>query len=240
MIVLLFGAPGSGKGTQSKFISECRRIPTISTGDMLRAGCRAETTEGLSTRSILAKGGLVNDELVNAMVVKRLAAADCRSGFILDGYPRTAPQAAFLSRLLEDSGFPGPTVIHLDVPIPILVTRLSSRRQCPSCGRTYNSNRPPARPGRCDGDGEALIQRTDDTEDVVGRRLEAYHEFSSPLIEFYQGPNYHRIDGQSEPARISAQIEAILKPCAGKRGIKGASPKRVALACPVPSAKRSI
>jgi adenylate kinase len=217
VIVLLFGAPGSGKGTQSKFISECRRIPTISTGDMLRAGCQRETTENLSTRSILANGGLVNDELVNTMVVERVAASDCRSGFILDGYPRTAPQAVFLSRVLQDSGFPEPTIIHLDVPIPVLVTRLSSRRQCPSCGRTYNLSQPPARPGQCDGDGEALIQRTDDAEDAVGRRLEAYHEYSSPLLEFYKGSNYHRVDGQSTPVRISQQIQKILAPNAHKR-----------------------
>jgi adenylate kinase len=238
VIVLLFGAPGSGKGTQSKFISECRRIPTISTGDMLRTGCRAETTEGLRTRSILANGSLVNDDLVNAMVVERVAAADCRSGFILDGYPRTAPQAAFLAGLLEASGFPEPTVIHLDVPIPVLVARLSSRRHCPSCGRTYNLNQPPAKPGRCDGDGEALIQRADDAEDVVGRRLEAYHEFSSPLIEFYQGPNYHRIDGQRTPARISAQIQSIITPRAAKR-TNGPSSSRVAVLSRVPSAKKS-
>jgi adenylate kinase len=231
LIILLFGAPGSGKGTQSKFISECRRIPTISTGDMLRAGCRTETTESLSTRSILANGGLVNDELVNAMVVERVAAADCRSGFILDGYPRTAPQAVFLSRLLEDSGFPGPTVIHLDVPIPVLVKRLSSRRYCQRCGRTYNLNQPPARAGRCDEDGHALIQRTDDAEDAVGRRLEAYHEFSSPLIEFYQGQNYHRVDGQRPPARISEQIEAIISK-------DGATGNDTAPGVPVRSGKR--
>lgn len=236
MIVLLFGAPGSGKGTQSKFISECRRIPTISTGDMLRAGCRTETTDSQSTRSILAHGGLVNDELVNAMVVQRVAAADCRSGFILDGYPRTAPQAAFLSRLLDESGFPRPTVIHLDVPIPVLVTRLSSRRYCPACGRTFNLHQPPAQPGQCDSDGEALIQRTDDAEDAVGRRLDAYHEFSSPLIEFYQGPNYHRIDGQSTPAHISAQIHAILTPPVPKR-TNGASTKYPTFPSATPSGK---
>ncbi len=119
MIVLLFGAPGSGKGTQSRFISERRKIPTISTGDMLRAECRDETVVGLAAKSVLAKGGLVEDELVNAMVVHRITEPDCRGGFILDGYPRTVPQAVFLSQFLKDSALPSPTVMHLDVPIPV-------------------------------------------------------------------------------------------------------------------------
>ena len=124
MIVLLFGAPGSGKGTQSRFISERRKIPAISTGDMLRAECRSETALGLAAKSILANGGLVDDELVNAMVVKRLTRSECRSGFILDGYPRTVPQAVFLSEFIRQQGLPEPKVIHLDVPIPVLVLRL--------------------------------------------------------------------------------------------------------------------
>jgi len=128
LIVLLFGAPGSGKGTQSRFISERRKIPAISTGDMLRAECRAETVLGLAAKSILANGGLVDDELVNAMVVNRITKADCQGGFILDGYPRTVPQAVFLSGFLRERRLPNPTVMHLDVSIPVLVSRLSSRR----------------------------------------------------------------------------------------------------------------
>jgi adenylate kinase len=234
LIVLLFGAPGSGKGTQSRFISERRRIPAISTGDMLRAECVAETVVGLAAKSILANG-LVEDELVNAMVVNRITQADCRTGFILDGYPRTVPQAVFLSQFLKESRLPAPTVMHLDVPIPVLVLRLSSRRQCPLCGRIYNLlYKRPTREGRCDADGEALIQRNDDGEEVVRQRLEAYHRLCGPLIEYYRGPNYHRLDGQCAPEKISEQIKAIITAHSGKAHKPG--PKsRVVLPYPAPS-----
>jgi len=211
LIVLLFGASGSGKGTQSRFISERRNIPTISTGDMLRAECRDETVVGLAAKSVLAKGGLVEDELVNAMVIHRIMQPDCRGGFILDGYPRTVPQAAFLSRFLKNSRLPSPTVMHLDVPIPVLVSRLSSRRHCPACGRIYNLlYQRPNNDSRCDVDGESLLQRNDDSEEVVRERLEAYQRLCGPLIDYYRGPNYHRIDGQCAPEKISEQIKAII------------------------------
>ncbi len=178
---------------------------------MLRAECRNETVVGLAAKSVLAKGALVEDELVNAMVVHRISEADCAGGFILDGYPRTVPQATFLSQFLENAGLPRPTVMHLDVPIPVLVTRLSSRRQCSSCGRIYNLlYKRPVSEGRCDFDGEGLIQRNDDSEEVVRERLEAYHRLCGPLIEYYRGPNYHRIDGQCPPEKISEQIKAII------------------------------
>lgn len=211
MIVLLFGAPGSGKGTQSRFISERKRIPAISTGDMLRAECSAGTPLGLAAKTILASGGLVNDDLVNAMVLNRISLPDCNSGFILDGYPRTVPQAEFLNQALRERGLPDPTVIHLDVPIAVLVKRLSSRRHCPLCGRIYNLlYQPPAREGRCDADGEALIQRNDDAEEVVRQRLEAYQRRCGALVEYYLGPNYYRVDGQCTPEKISGQIKTII------------------------------
>jgi adenylate kinase len=211
LIVLLFGAPGSGKGTQSRFISERRKIPTISTGEMLREECRNETALGITAKSILAGGGLVDDDLVNVMVVHRITQRDCRKGFILDGYPRTVPQAVFLSRFLEETELPQPTVIHLDVPVSVLVTRLSSRRHCSHCGRIYNLLfQPPARPGVCDADGEPLTHRDDDREDVVRQRMEAYHRLCAPLIEYYSGSNYRRVDGQCSPEEISEQIKGII------------------------------
>ena len=211
MIVLLFGAPGSGKGTQSRFISERRKIPAISTGDMLREEIRNETALGKVARSILAKGQLVDDDLVNIMVVHRITQPDCRKGFILDGYPRTVPQAVFLSGFLENARLPAPAVIHLDVPVSVLVMRLSSRRHCSHCGRIYNLlYQPPAREGRCDLDGEALIHRNDDYEDVVRQRMEGYQRLCVPLIEYYSGANYHRVDGQCTPEKISEQIKAII------------------------------
>ena len=215
MIILLFGAPGSGKGTQSRFISEYRKIPAISTGEMLRAECQGETVLGVALRSIIAAGSLVDDELVNDLVVHRVTKPDCNRGFILDGYPRTAAQADFLSRFVKNSKLPEPTVIHLDVPAPVLVARLSSRQSCPACGRSYNLQKLPARTGRCDADGQTLIARADDAAEVVSQRLEAYHKLSEPLIEYYQGANYHRIDGQCTPERISDEIRSIIAGHAG-------------------------
>jgi len=211
LIVLLFGAPGSGKGTQSRFISERRRIPAISTGDMLRAEIRNGTALGKVAKSILAKGELVDDDLVNVMVVHRITQPDCRKGFILDGYPRTVPQAVFLSGFLDNARLPTPTVIHLDVPVSVLVKRLSSRRHCSRCGRIYNLLfQPPASEGRCDMDGEELIHRNDDYEDVVRQRMEAYQRLCVPLIEYYSGANYYRVDGQCAPEKISEQIKTII------------------------------
>ena len=215
MIVLLFGAPGSGKGTQSKFISEYRKIPAISTGEMLRAECEGETVLGLALRSIIAAGSLVDDELVNDLVVHRVTQKDCQGGFILDGYPRTQAQAIFLSQFVKESSLAEPIVIHLDVPTPVLVARLSSRRSCPACRRSYNLQKLPARTGRCDADGEKLIARADDAAEVVNQRLEAYHRLSEPLIEYYQGANYHRVDGQCAPERIFDQIRGIIAGHAG-------------------------
>ncbi len=241
LIVLLFGAPGSGKGTQSRFISERRKIPAISTGDMLRAECRNETVLGLAAKSILANGGLVDDELVNAMVVNRVTKPDCRGGFILDGYPRTVPQAVFLSQFLQGANLPNPAVIHLDVPITVLVSRLSSRRHCPACGRIYNLVfQRPVDDSRCDADGQALIQRNDDGEDVVRQRLEAYHRLCGPLIEYYRGPNYHRVDGQCAPAKISEQIKGIITARSLRRAMGRTSAKPpVVLPYPAPSTEMS-
>jgi adenylate kinase len=178
---------------------------------MLRAECRAGTDLGKTACAVLASGGLLDDATMNAIVAKRLQQPDCRSGYILDGYPRTVPQAIFLTRFLEDHGLPKPMIVHLDVPDRVLVARLSSRRYCPSCGRTYNLlAQPPARPGRCDDDGETLIHRSDDDENVVIERLKAYHKLTEPLIEYYQGPHYHRIDGDCTPEEISERIEAVI------------------------------
>lgn len=217
MIVLLFGAPGSGKGTQARFISEMRGIPAISTGELLRAECRAGTDLGNAACAVLANGALLDDVTMNAIVAKRLQQADCSRGFILDGYPRTVPQAVSLWHLLESAGSLEPTIVHLDVPDATLVARLSSRRYCPSCGRTYHLvAQPPARPGQCDDDGEALIQRSDDEGGVVLERLKAYHKLTELLIQYYQGPHYHRVDGDCTPQEISKRIEATLLADAGQ------------------------
>jgi len=239
LIVLLFGAPGSGKGTQSRFISERRKIPAISTGDMLRAEIRNGTALGMAAKSILAKGELVDDDLVNVMVVHRITQLDCRKGFILDGYPRTVPQAVFLSGFLENARLPTPTVIHLDVPVSVLVMRLSSRRHCSHCGRIYNLlYQPPEREGRCDLDGKELIHRNDDYEDVVRQRMEAYQRLCVPLIEYYSGANYYRMDGQCEPEKISKQIKGIITARSLRRTTNGVKAP-LALRYPEPSTEMS-
>ncbi|SRR5579864_2357789 len=217
MIVVLFGAPGSGKGTQARFLSESRGIPAISTGDILRAECRAGTVLGKAACAVLTNGSLLDDATMNAIVAKRLEQADCSGGFILDGYPRTVPQAKALARFLKKTGWPEPVIVHLDVPDEALVVRLSSRRYCPLCGRTYHLvAQPPARAGRCDGDGEELIQRSDDDAGVVTERLKAYYKVTQPLIRYYQGPRYHQVNGDCPPEAIFRQIEAAIAADAGE------------------------
>ena len=159
----------------------------------------------------MASGGLVGDDIVNEMVRGRLKQPDCRGGFLLDGYPRTVPQAEFLDGLLRELAFPAPEVIYLDVPDDVLIARLTSRRQCPTCSRIYNLlSQPPQREGLCDADNAALIQREDDRESVIRARLRAYAESTGPLIEFYSKRRFHRIDGNRRPAEIQQDIDIIL------------------------------
>jgi adenylate kinase len=159
----MFGPPGCGKGTQAAFVAKRFRIPTISTGDLLRAEMRADTSLGRQASLILQQGGLVGDDIVNGMVAARIAQPDCVPGFLLDGYPRTLTQARFLDNLLPDTGLPDPVVIHLDVPTNVLVRRTTMRRQCSECHRVYNlAHHPPTLAGVCDTDGAGLICRPDD------------------------------------------------------------------------------
>jgi adenylate kinase len=211
MVILLFGPPGCGKGTQGAVITQALRIPSISTGEIFRAELKAGTPLGNAAKEIMAAGGLVGDDIVNAMVKGRLAQPDCRQGFLLDGYPRTIPQARFLDGLLQELGYPEPVIVYLDVPDAVLIARLTSRRQCPSCGRIYNLlSQPPAREGVCDVDGARLIQRDDDKEDVIRARLRAYDESTGPLIEFYSKRSFHRIDGNRRPQEIQKDLDGIL------------------------------
>jgi adenylate kinase len=211
MIVLLFGPPGCGKGTQATFIAIHFQIPAISTGEMFRAECRAGTPLGKAATAILAKGELVGDEIVNQMLAGRIVKSDCRDGFLLDGYPRTVPQAEFLDCLLRTRGLPAPAIIHLDVPAEALVSRLTARRQCPACSRIYNlRSQPPRRENVCDDDGMPLICRSDDREEVIRQRLKAYEELTGPVIQYYAGPAYHRIDGTLTPPEVSGEITAVL------------------------------
>jgi adenylate kinase len=211
VVILLFGPPGCGKGTQAAFLVERLHIPSISTGEMFRAECKAGTPLGRRARAILARGGLIGDEIVNAMVAARISQEDCRGGFLLDGYPRTAAQARFFTRLLEQRGLSEPTVIHIDVPACDLVARLTARRQCPTCLHIYNLlSHPPKVEGICDADGASLIHREDDCETAIRQRLQAYEEQTGPVLEWYGEGRVVRVDGRAKPVDVSDQIESAL------------------------------
>jgi adenylate kinase len=175
---------------------------------MFRAECNAGTELGKAACAILARGGLVSDELVNGIVASRIAQPDCKDGFLLDGYPRTVPQAIRFSALVRERGLPEPVVIHLDVPDEALVTRLTARRQCPKCLHIYNAIlQPPKAAGVCDADGTALITREDDREDVVRRRLRAYDELTGPILKWY-GPSVVRsVDGTRPADAVALAVE---------------------------------
>jgi adenylate kinase len=211
VILLLFGPPGCGKGTQAEYLAERFNIPAISTGEMFRAECKAGTELGKAACSILSRGGLVGDDLVNGIVANRIARPDCGDGFLLDGYPRTVPQAIHFSVLLRERGLPLPVVIHLDVPDEALVTRLTARRQCPECRHIYNALlQPPQIPGLCDRDGTALVTREDDREDVVRRRLRAYDELTGPILKWF-GPSMVRsVDGAQPADEVAREVEHVV------------------------------
>lgn len=212
MVLLFFGPPGSGKGTQSKRITEWLSIPAISTGELFRAEMQQKTRLGLAAQKVIARGELVGDEIVNAMVERRVSQPDVAGGFLLDGYPRTVRQAAFFEKLLEGRGMPPPTILHLDVPRRVLLERLSGRRYCPGCERIYNVySQPPRVAGVCDFDGVTLQIREDDREEIVLARQEAYDRQTGPVIDHYLRADYHRLDGNRPAGEVSAAIERILE-----------------------------
>jgi len=216
LVILLFGAPGCGKGTQAAYLTKELGIPAISTGEMFRAECQAGTELGRQAAAIMAAGGLVGDEIVNRMVARRIARDDCARGFLLDGYPRTVPQARYFTRLLADQGRPAPTVIHLDVAADVLLMRLTARRQCSACRRIYNLLlQPPRQPGFCDDDGAALVARDDDREEVIRERLQAYQAQTGPVLQWFGPSGVHRIPGDGEPAQVADAIRGVLVRAAG-------------------------
>jgi adenylate kinase len=212
-VLILFGPPGSGKGTQAKLLKERLGIPHISTGDMLRERIDAADPLGLEARNLMHSGRLVPDEIVNRMVAERIQRADCVNGFILDGYPRTIPQAQDLERRLVASGY-RQLVIHLLVDYNRVVARLTGRRQCPSCGTLYNlSSNPPKVNGFCDIDGDRLVVREDDQESVIRERLEGYDRQTRPLLNFFaaSGHSLLEVDGNEKtPQEIVDVISGLL------------------------------
>ena len=182
MKMILLGAPGAGKGTQAKFLTEAYGIPQISTGDMLRAAVKAGTEVGLKAKEVMDSGGLVTDDIILDLVKDRIQEDDCNSGFLFDGFPRTIPQA----EALRDAGVDIDVVLEIDVPNDEIVRRLSGRRVHLDSGRVYHVEfNPPAQEGLDDETGEPLIQREDDTEEIVRKRLSVYHEQTLPLVSFY-------------------------------------------------------
>ncbi len=199
--IVLFGSPGSGKGTQAKLLKRCLQAPHISTGDMLRERIAQGTELGFRVAARMHAGALVLDDTVNGMVAGRLGQRDAKDGFILDGYPRTTPQAQFLCEWLDERGI-REVVIHLAVDYNSIIARLMGRRQCPRCGTLYNIvSRPPKREGLCDLDGEKLAIREDDREEVIRERLNAYDRQTRPVLEFYRtaGRRLTEVDASSDP-----------------------------------------
>ncbi len=212
MVLLFFGPPGSGKGTQSKLITEWLHIPVISTGEIFRDEVAARTPLGRKAHDIMARGGLISDDIVNGMLEKRLSVGDISEGFLLDGYPRTIPQAIFIDSLLAKAGLPEPAVLHLDVPRQTIINRVSGRRFCPLCKTTYNIyTQPPLDPGVCDTDGMTLETREDDREEVVRERLVQYDKLTGPLIGYYETRDYLRLDGDRPPEVVAREVAEQLE-----------------------------
>jgi adenylate kinase len=212
--IVLFGSPGSGKGTQARKLTQCLGVPHISTGDMLRDRIRqgAEPANGVAAK--MHSGALVSDELVNRMVEQRLSQEDALRGFVLDGYPRTLAQAEHLRRWLEARGT-HKVVIHLAVDYNIIIERLTGRRECPRCGTLYNlAYRPPRVDELCDIDGEKLAVRDDDREPVIRERLDAYERQTRPVLEYYRnaGCRLVEVDASHDPPdRVFDKVRRALE-----------------------------
>ena len=216
MRLILLGAPGAGKGTQAAFICKQFGIPQISTGDMLRAAVKAGTPLGQQAESVMKSGGLVSDELIINLVKERIAEADCANGFLFDGFPRTIPQA----EAMKAAGVKLDYVLEIDVPFDAIIERMGGRRQHPPSGRTYHVKfNPPKVEGQDDVTGEPLVQRADDQEDTVRKRLNIYSQQTRPLVEYYSAwakaepaaaPKYRAISGTGSVEEIKDRALAAL------------------------------
>lgn len=217
MNLILFGPPGAGKGTQAKFIVDSFNIPQISTGDMLRLAVKEQTPLGLVAKQLMESGALVPDDVVLGIVRERLVLPDCVNGFVLDGFPRTIPQADALELILRQMNKVIDHVISLDVDNAAIVERLSGRRTCPSCGKGYHLvYDPPNVAGKCDSCNADLIQREDDREETVKNRLAVYEQQTAPLKAYYEQAGLLRhIDGSGAIQDIQHQIKKVIQGCTG-------------------------
>lgn len=214
--MILLGGPGAGKGTQARFITQRYRIPQVSTGDMLRAAIAAGTPLGLEVKKVMGRGELVSDDVIVALVKERILAPDCRNGFLFDGFPRTIPQA----EAMKSAAVRIEHVVEIAVDDAAIIERMSGRRAHLASGRTYHvKHNPPKVAMKDDVTGEPLVQRDDDKEDTVRKRLEVYHRQTEPLVAYYakwadagngQAPTYHRIDGLGTVEEVRDRIFAAL------------------------------
>jgi adenylate kinase len=217
MRLILLGAPGAGKGTQAAFICKHYGIPQISTGDMLRAAVKAGTPLGLEAKKVMDSGALVSDDIIIGLVKERIKEADCANGFLFDGFPRTIPQAD----AMKTAGVKLDYVLEIDVPFDAIIERISGRRSHPASGRTYHIKfNPPKAEGKDDVTGEALVQRDDDKEDTVKKRLDVYSQQTRPLVDYYANwasadaataPQYRSISGTGSVEEITARALTALK-----------------------------
>ena len=216
MKLILLGPPGAGKGTQAAFICQKYGIPQISTGDMLRAAVKAGTPLGLQAKAVMDSGALVSDDIIIGLVKERIVQPDCANGFLFDGFPRTIPQA----EAMKTAGVKLDYVLEIDVPFDAIIERMSGRRSHPASGRTYHVKfNPPKVAGQDDVTGEPLVQRADDQEDTVRKRLEVYSQQTRPLVDYYSqwaarepaaAPKYRAISGTGSVEEITARALGAL------------------------------
>lgn len=212
MKIIMLGAPGAGKGTQAKMIADKYQIPHISTGDIFRTNIKNGTELGKEAKKYMDQGLLVPDELTVKILLDRVAQPDCANGYVLDGFPRTIPQAEVLDKALTELNDKIDYAINVDVPDENIVKRMSGRRACVACGATYHIEHiPPKKEGVCDKCGEPLILRDDDKPETVLNRLKVYHDQTQPLIDFYTGKGVLKsVDGTVDMQDVFASIVAIL------------------------------
>ena len=212
MKIIMLGAPGAGKGTQAKKIAEKYQIPHISTGDIFRSNIKEGTELGMKAKAYMDQGGLVPDELTIGMLMDRIQKDDCKNGYVLDGFPRTIPQAESLTNALNERNQKINYAVNVDVPDENIVNRMSGRRACLSCGATYHIVYKPSKvEGICDVCGDKLVLRDDDKPETVKKRLSVYHDQTQPLIDYYKEAGVlANVDGTQDMEKVFSDIVAVL------------------------------